>query len=215
MGHPNPSLSCPNFFLLLVKGTCFFFSYLPSALSFKHKSSKGAKHQDWTFQPSKSTKPTSILLMEEILHQLIGSLSQYFTGFYTSKRWFSRKINTITGCRQQYHWMENGDLGMLTCHWGFHPFSSTCGWTLPRWLRCADLSWWCSPAWVTMGFAAGRQGADAVCLRQISRQRHGGRRMRNENPISGAEMKRVGRGNGKSATWWWRSVFSEHGNLLS
>ena len=31
--------------------------------------------------------------MEEILHQLIGSLSHYLRGLYTTKRWFSRRIS--------------------------------------------------------------------------------------------------------------------------
>ena len=32
-----------------------------------------------------STQPVLILLMEEILHQLIGSLTQYLQGFFTSQ----------------------------------------------------------------------------------------------------------------------------------
>ena len=71
-----------------------------------------------SFQPSENNIQRMILLMEEILHLLIGSLSHYLQGFIHSRWLFGiSAINIRSGeSKRRAYKMENHDFTM------FHPF---------------------------------------------------------------------------------------------
>ena len=64
----------------------------------------------------------TILLMEEILHQLISSLSHYFTGFYTSRWWSPDSLPSTVwnNIIVRYPWQNAPCNSQLSCWlWSF------------------------------------------------------------------------------------------------